>query len=401
MITVPEQRRDRKAELSARWSQPIAGDGQLSALAALERGDTTRYAGDERHTTADFDLQVTLHPILRHEVIAGATYRSTADRIRSTPWLSYDRASATTDFYGIFLQDEISLVPDRLSLTAGAKIERNSYSGWETQPSLRALWHPAKNQAVWAAISRAARTPSRGERGVSFFAAVSPPNLLLPLPLKIEANGESSFSSEHVTSFELGHRFEAGPLFSIDTALFRSNYTDLRGLSPSFSGPDFTAAPPHLKLKFNATNSLRGHTSGGEVALRWHPTRSFQLSGSIASVRTSVLEINPGITADPSVAGLVGNTPHQEYKLHATWHLRESWTLDAVARHTDRLPAGDIPAYDGLDLRLTWLLRTQVELSLVGTDLLRAQHTEIAASFIGGDVRPIRRSGYLQLTYRH
>ena len=36
--TVTKQRRDRKAELSARWGQPIAGDGQLSGLAALERG---------------------------------------------------------------------------------------------------------------------------------------------------------------------------------------------------------------------------------------------------------------------------------------------------------------------------------------------------------------------------
>jgi iron complex outermembrane receptor protein len=401
VVTIPEQRRDRSAEMSARWSQPIFGDGLLSGLAAIERGDTTHYQGDERHTTVDVELQVTLHPFIRHEVIAGATYRSTADRIRNSPWLIYDQTNARTNFSGIFLQDEISIIPDRLSLTAGAKLERNSYSGWETQPSLRALWHPAKNQSVWAAISRAARTPSRGEHGVKYFVASLPPTADLPLPTKIEANGESTFSSEHVTSFELGHRFDAGSRFSIDTALFYSRYSDLRGLNPSLSGPIFTEYPPHFYYKLDATNSLRAHTAGGEFTLRWHPVRTFELTSSIASVRTWVQEIAPGQIPDPSAAGLIGNTPHQEYKLHATWHPREHWTIDAVARHTDRLRAAAIPAYNGLDLRLAWLLRPDLELSVVGTDLLRAKHTEIAASFLGGDVRPIPRRGYLQITYRH
>src|SRR5207237_10810449 len=60
-----------------------------------------------------------------------------------------------------FLQDEITLLPDRLRLTVGTKLEHNDYSGFEVQPSARIAWTPDDHQTVWAAVSRAVRSPSR------------------------------------------------------------------------------------------------------------------------------------------------------------------------------------------------------------------------------------------------
>ena len=399
-MLVPEQRRARSAELSLRWSQPVGTDGQLSALAAVERGDNEQFQSGERHTTADLEVQLTLRPLPRHEVIAGTTVRATDDRLRNTRWLTYDDPRAATNFAGAFLQDEITLIPERLDLTVGCKFERNSYSGWETQPSLRALWHPTRSQSAWLAVSRAARTPSRSERGVHFFAGAAPPGPVYPLPVAIVASGAPDFSSEHVTSYELGHRFAAGPTFSVDTALFYSKYYDLRGLRPGFFPPDFATFPPHFNLVLDAANNLRGHTSGGEVSLHWHAHAQIELNASVASVRTSLREIGAGLLADPSVLGLTGNTPHEEYKLHATWHPNARWTVDLMARHTGRLPASGVPAYLGLDLRLGWSPRPDLEVELVGRDLGQPDHPETASSFLGTGAQPIARSVFLRFTVR-
>ena len=44
--------------------------------------------------------------------------------------------------FSALLQDEFTLVKDRLRLTLGTKVEHNDYTGFEMQPSARLLWTP-------------------------------------------------------------------------------------------------------------------------------------------------------------------------------------------------------------------------------------------------------------------
>ena len=48
-------------------------------------------------------------------------------------------------------------------LTVGSKFERNDYTGFEWEPSIRLLVTPSKQYSMWAAVSRAVRTPTSGE----------------------------------------------------------------------------------------------------------------------------------------------------------------------------------------------------------------------------------------------
>lgn len=394
----PDHPRTRGTDLSLKWNQPVLTDGHLSIQASVERGDTEQFISGERHTTADFDAQLTLYPIPRHEVISGLTYRSTSDHIRNTAGFNYARTAATMSFVGAFVQDEITLAPNRLYLTLGTKIERNSYSGWETQPSARLLWHPTPTQTIWAAASRAARTPSRAERGVEWHAVTIPPSALSPLPGKLVANGASDFSSEHITAWEAGHRYQPGRAFSIDTSLFYSQYEDLRGLWPEFIAPDFTSFPLHYTYLYTAINNLHGHSHGGEITLRWLPRHDLRFDLSAAAVRTRITQTMATTIPDASISGLVGNTPHEEFKLHAGWDITPDWSLDLYARHTGRLPESGVPAYAGVDARLAWRPREGLEVELIGRDLLDPSHAEISGFFVGNAVREIARSAYLRFT---
>src|SRR5258706_15983959 len=82
--------------------------------------------------------------------------------------------------YSGFVQDTIEIVQDRFSLTIGSKFLHNSYSGFEAEPSARVLWTPNQRHSVWAAVTRAVRTPSRVEEDLQLTVIAAPDPHLLP-----------------------------------------------------------------------------------------------------------------------------------------------------------------------------------------------------------------------------
>lgn len=393
----PETQRTRGGNVSAHWIQPVLGSGELSVLGTFERIDSTQAGYGEDRDTYSLDLQLTLHPAPRHEVITGLTYRQDLDHLTSSPWFEYAQPDARTLFTGAYVQDEISILPDRLLVTLGSKFERNSFSGWETQPSLRAILRTSKTNRTWIGISKAARTPSRIESGIDYFAYVFPPDAMSPLPVEVRAIGSADFDSEHVTAFEFGHRYEPNHRLSFDLSLFYNCYEDLRGTSAGGFALDLDPVP-HVDQFIIANNGLRGTTHGGEFSARWQVTPAIRLEGSVSAVRMALREYHPGIIADPSIAGLTGATPHQEYKMRLQWDLRADWSFDAALRYVDALPGPQLPAYTGFDARVAWRPNAACEIDLIGRDLLDPSHGESSKLFIGNQVREISRSMYLRAT---
>jgi iron complex outermembrane receptor protein len=243
--------------------------------------------------------------------------------------------------------------------------------------------------------------PSRAERGVTYFAVSSPPIPPYPVPIALLATGDPNFSSEHVLSYEAGHRFEIRRNLSVQSSVFYSRYDDLRGLSPYVQPFDPTAFPPHMDVTLDAANSLAGHTYGGNFSVRWTPHPRLELRGSVELLRMRLHEMFAAELPDPSAAGLAGNTPREQYDLLARWRPAKPWALDLNFRHVGPLPQSRVPAYDGLDARLAWTPRPHWELELIGRDLLEPRHEEIGSFFLSVGAQPIARSIYLRVTFRH
>jgi len=103
-------------------------------------------------------------------MIWGFGYRNTKDAVRDRVLTIGPQSIAdmtpqrrADDLFGYFLQDEITLREDLLYFTVGSKFEHNDYTGFEFQPTGRLLWTPSPRHSLWAAISRAVRTPTRAE----------------------------------------------------------------------------------------------------------------------------------------------------------------------------------------------------------------------------------------------
>src|SRR4030095_5639585 len=134
----------------------------------------------EERNTYDFDLQHRFHPGKKNDFVWGFNYRASADQTENIGTIEFVPQGRTIHHFSGFIQDELSLLPGRLSIIAGTKIENNTFSGLEVQPNLRFSWLPDRKQTVWAAVSRAVRVPSRLDTDFRFF----------PLPglLAIEGN---------------------------------------------------------------------------------------------------------------------------------------------------------------------------------------------------------------------
>jgi outer membrane receptor protein involved in Fe transport len=94
------------------------------------------------------------------------------------------------------------------------------------QPTARAIWLPSPQQQVWTSVSRAVRTPSRGEREAMITPAVLPPGALFPdsPATPVQTIGSPRLGSEVVVAYELGYRRQFGERASLDLSAFWNDY---------------------------------------------------------------------------------------------------------------------------------------------------------------------------------
>ena len=382
-----------------RWTQPIGSKGgEWSAQMFVDHSQHTDVAFGEKRTIFDLDTQAYWPLGQRHEVVAGLGYRVDRDDLTSTAVYTFPQEKFSAESFNVFIQDEISLHPETLHLIAGSKFEYTNTVHWEVQPSLRLSWQPSTNQRVWAAVSRAARTPARSERNVRIFSSISPPSPTVPLPTAVYINGNPQFDSEDLVAYELGYRARVTPNLSLDAAVFLNRYTGIRHVIPVGSSTLFTPTP-HIAVETLAVNAIDGTTTGAEVSLNWHPLPSLQFNSSISVIDYDLeAPAIPGIV--DSTQAIAGTTPRFEVKFHATWSINEHLSLNLFLDHRDELPASQIPAYTGLDARLAWRPNDRWEVALTGQDLLDPSHAEFPATFLGGPVRELARTVFLTTQLR-
>jgi iron complex outermembrane receptor protein len=359
---------------------------------------TNRYEsnfGDLRNTF-DIDYLQRSYLGLRNHLTWGLGARaSQGHELNPTTGLYFDPSHRTDELYTTFVQDEVSLVPDRLNLEIGTKLVLTNYTGVEAEPSGRLLWTPTSNQTVWLAATRAVRTPSDGEDDffLTGFLGVSPTGV----PFFARFNANRDFKSEKLDGYELGYRGLMGRTAYLDIAGFYNQYYDL--FSEELAGPTFVEtnpAPTHLLLPAQFRNGLLGTTTGGEIAPEWRPTNFWRLRGSYSFLHMALKK--SATSADVGTASTVaGSSPQHQVLMQSSFDLPKSVTFDFDFRYVSALRGLSIPAYSSGDARIAWTFRRHLEFSAVGRNILQPNHVEFASD-TGPNVA-IKRSFYGQLVW--
>jgi len=355
------------------------------------------WALSDNRDTADIDIQQRWH-LGRHDFMWGAGFRHTRDQLRPLRAnFVFDRDGRSTSLLSAFVHDEWSVIPDRLRLIGGAKIERNDYTGWEIQPNVRFAWTPADTRTVWGALSRAVRTPSQAEEDGNILLNVVAPSQQVPLYNVLRAMSSARLKdSEKVTTIEFGYREQVAPSLSVDLAAYASHYRDLRSGRLLGTEMNFIPTPagvvPYLLTSVETVNRLKGRTHGVEVALDWHPLKDLRLLATYAYSRERVIDGADGISA----ADYAGKTPRHVGSLRVSYNPMREWELDGWLRHVGKLVGNGIPAYTELDLRLAWRVAPALELSLVGQNLLDHRHPEWVGDYIPTPTLEVERAWYVK-----
>jgi iron complex outermembrane recepter protein len=381
--------------IMGRWARVLSDGNDIQIQTYYDRTNRHEPNFGENRNTFDVDFLQRLRLPARQQISWGLGARvGPVHDIEVVSGLTFLPSDRTDYLLTGFLQDDIGLIEQRLTLTLGTKVLRTNFTDVSLEPSARLLWTPTQQDTLWAAFTHGLRTPSDAEENfdLSGFIGTAPNGT----PIFARFNANPSFAPEQLNGYELGYRRLLGRKIYLDIATFYNHYHDL--FDEEIAGPiapEATPAPAHLLLPAQFRNGLRGATEGGEIAPEWRPTTFWRLRGSYSYLHMNLGKA-PGSGDIGTAPTIEGSSPGHEVTVQSSIDIRKSFQFDLAYRFISALPGQLVPSYSTGDARLAWR-RGQLELSLVGRNLLQPSHFES-----GGDPGPlvaIKRSVYAKIAW--
>jgi iron complex outermembrane receptor protein len=341
--------------LSARWEHALDAGGQLSVQAYL---DYTRRQVPPTFTEslqiADVQFQHTLPARGRHSLVWGANLRHSWDKVENSEVIAFLPAREQQTWSSLFAQDEIALRPD-LSLILGARIERNDYTGSEFLPTARLSWRLTPRHALWTALSRTVRAPTRLD--VDAYIPGRPPYLL---------RGGPRVRAEVARVAEAGYRGQPLPGVSTSVTVFHNRYDHLRTQEID---------PTVTFITFGSL--MEGEATGIEMWGGYQVSEAWRLSAGYTALHER-LRLKPG-SNDTVSPGTAGRDPEHTLQLRSHFAFDDRRELEVGLRKVAELENPAVPGYWALDARFGWRLAPGLELSVVGQNL-NGSHAEYVAA---------------------
>ncbi|MDR3512604.1 MAG: TonB-dependent receptor [Caulobacteraceae bacterium] len=377
------------------WNHRFSTDSDLTLQAYFDRTVTDAYTGSVSINTYDLEVRHHIQLGSRNEVVWGGGYRWLNYTSRDTQYISLTPSTGKEAIFNTFVQDEFALTRT-VHLIGGVKVEHNTFTGWDDEPSLRLVWEPTPNQTVWAAVSRSVRAPSITEEFLRFNIVGTPATATSPPTLLAIIGNPGKQESERATSFEVGYRTTLTPRAVLFVTAFYDREADLESLSPQPAFMELLPAPAHLVLPIREGNLLRGETYGAEAHANWQVTQRWKLFAAYSLLLGNLSTSDPTVNLTLQRNG-VGLSPRHQVQIRSYLDLPARTEFDAALYYASALSAAPVPAYTRLDLRFGWRATNHLSFSLSGQNLLQPRHKEFLASYYGA-LTEVPRTAYLTAT---
>ncbi|HYE55904.1 MAG TPA: TonB-dependent receptor, partial [Chitinophagaceae bacterium] len=345
--------------LLGRWRRTLSDRSDLALQLYFDRyyRKDAPSGGSDKMNTIDADFQHRFPIGSRHSVLWGIGYRYVKDdaNFPNLAGPGFVPRFRRLDLFSSFIQDEIS-ISKTFRLTIGTKLLHNEYTGFEVQPSARLAW-VKKGNTLWAAVSRAVRTPSRLD--VDYYLPQTPQPPTVP-----SVAGGPNFESEKLVAYEAGYRLQPNRVSAFSVAVFYNVYRDVYSVE---------AVPG--TLTYQIQNGSQAESWGAEISGNYQVTKIWRLRGGYTFFKKDIYA-KPGHAFDPEY---LGNDARNQAVLQSILDLPFGLQLDMAGRHVDGLPqtlaTPRVPAYFTFDARLAYA-RKGFELAIVGQNLFMKDHAE-------------------------
>jgi len=350
----------RGVNLSGRWERALEGGGSFSAQAYYDyRYRQVPPTLTDAVDIADIQLQHSLPTLGAHSIVWGGEYRYNWDHVTNSRFVAFLPANDRQTWASLFAQDEIAL-RDNVRLIAGARYERNPYTGAEFLPTLRLSWRVSPAHSLWSAWSRTVRAPSRLD--VDAYIPGTAPFLLA---------GGPRVRAEVARVFELGYRGQVGQDLSYSVTLYRNLYDHLRTQDLTSQGT----------IEFG--NQMNGRAHGIEAWASYQMSDAWRLSAGATALRER-FSLKPGSRDVGSVA-TTGADPAYTAQLRSGYAFDSTRELEVAVRRVGATGRPAVPGYTALDLRFGWRFAPGMSLSVIGANL-NGGHGEYGAEQVRAEV---------------
>ena len=370
--------------LMGRWSHQFSERSSSDVLAYCDWVDRIDILGGDIRHTCDVEFQHDFRFTPRHSLLWGGSVLTTSDTPSQTFEISYSPPARRDTTYSMFGQYEVSLIPNKVRLIGGAKLEHNAYTGFEIQPQVRGVWTPNKPLTLWAAISRAVREPDQLNSTTNLKAFQTTGG---PLPVFGAIVGNPSLTSEILRAYETGFRYQPGHIYSFDVAAFYNDYHDLIATGPPGQPVFF---PNYIQVPLPFINSGPGQTHGLEISAEVRPISHWSLSGGITEIR--------GQATAQGTQGVI--TPHHFLNVQSRFDLTRHLNLDASYYYSDAVSEIAVPTVNRVDVGVSTREFAGFTFSVWGRNLQAEHHLENTSSEPYFPAGEIRRAVVFKLTWQ-
>ncbi len=373
-----------------RWNRDVSDTSNFSLQMYYDHSFLDMAIFTEKRDTVDLDWQHHFQIGTQNMITWGGGYRYTKDHMDNSYTLSFEPESLGYELVNGFMQGESWLIQDVVRLTLGAKLEYHDFTGSEFQPNARLSWMATDRQMYWVSASRARRTPSRLEHDQNqktYYGMGSLPGLNAPSDWVGHRfylrEGNENLNSENLNAYEIGARYHLTSTLELDGALFYYEYTDLvgNGLSSEVGWIEY----PYAAYQGVYTeNNMTADSHGVELSLNWKLKSWWELKGNYNYFK---LRADDGEAYNYSDYFMEGMQPKHQFSLLSFMQFGDIET-DLWLRYVDELaityPDGNVAtwvhSYFDLNLRLSWHMNEQIEMSLVAQNLLDNREYEASSS---------------------
>ena len=351
--------------VTARWNHSWQDGSSLQVQAFYDRvvrGNDLTGGTPLWQNIYDLDVQDSLNLGARHQLVWGGGLRFTQYRIAGEGGLQFAPTARVLNLSDAFVQDTITLAKP-VKLVVGLKLEDDPYSGLSALPSVRLVLTPSQNLMLWAAASRAIRSPTPFDTDVQETVAGV-----------LQVRGNPQFQPEKLTAYEVGLRAQPWSRLSFSVSGYFNVYNDLRNIEIT----------PTTLFPLYWGNGIEGYTYGLEGWGRFQAASWWRLTAGL-DLLSEHLKFAPGATALVPISQDVDD-PKRQATLRSSMNLGPKVTLDADLRYVGVLPDPHVPSYVELNGRIGWALNPHLELAVSGFNLLHAHHREDFAGEVSRSV---------------
>ncbi len=245
---------------------------------------------------------------------------------------------------------------------------------------------------MWASASHAVRTPNRFSDNGSL--ALTTTNLGGGNFAYLETVGNKSLDAEKLNAYELGYRVQPVKTVSVDASAFFNDYGKL--VTNSVGTPmlvSFQGGTPYYIVPVTPINANAARSHGIELSGKWDVMSYWKLDASYTYLDFKRKRHDQlGLT-------VANASPPQQASLRSTLLLPHNVEVNNSLYYVDGLTNQHIPTYLRFDTRVAWTPMPNLELSIVGQNLLDDAHPEFS-SFVYQSRAQVPRSVYGNVTWK-